>query len=80
MTARHLLDMHVRRITGFDIRLAGIWKALPALDIYAAEISAALGISEKALRRCRDIADVLDIIPTRANRPAGPANHPVMAM
>ena len=71
--------MHVRRITGFDIRLAGIWKALPALDIYAAEIAAALGVPEKTLRRCRDIADVLDIIPARFNQPAEPAGQRLLA-
>jgi len=79
MTARHFLDMQVRRITGQDIRLAGIWKALPALDSYAAEISAALGVSEIALRRCRDIADVLDLLPARFNESALPTGPTLLA-
>jgi hypothetical protein len=79
MSTRRFLDLQIQRITGHDIRLAGIWKALPDLDAYSAEISAALGIPKKTLLRCRDIADVLDLMHVRYREPAESTRQELLA-
>lgn len=61
MTSRQQLDRIALQITGQDIRLVGFWEPLPGLNDFPAEFARALGVSEGALLRCRDIVDVLDL-------------------
>ena len=74
MTARHILNATVQRLTGRDIRLMGNWDPLPDWNTRLSEISFSLGTTERQLQRCRDISDVLELInprPTDAANPAG---------
>lgn len=65
MTARHILDATIQRFTGKDIRLSGNWEPLPDCGNRLAEVADALGTSERILRSCGDIADVLELIAPR---------------
>jgi hypothetical protein len=65
MYARHIFDSTVLRITGCDIRLVGNWEPVPDWQDHAAELAAALDIPERELLRCREIADILDLIRPR---------------
>jgi len=62
MYARHIFDSTVLRITGRDTRLVGNWEPVPDWKDRGAELAAALDIPERELLRCREIADVLDLI------------------
>lgn len=62
MDARHTLNLTVQRITGTDIRHLGNWDSVPCVDTYRLELAAALQVRERELGRCRDIADLLDLI------------------
>lgn len=65
MYARHIFDSTVLRVTGQDTRLVGNWEPVPDWSGYEGEMAAALDIPERELIRCREIADVLDLIRPR---------------
>lgn len=65
MYVRHFFDSTVLRITGRDTRLVGNWEPVPDWKDRGAEVAAALDISEREFLRCREIADVLDLLRPR---------------
>jgi hypothetical protein len=75
MTARHILNATVQRLTGRDIRLMGNWDPLPDWNTRLSEISFSLGTTERQLQRCRDIADVLELVHPRQTDAANPAGQ-----
>lgn len=62
MTSRQTFDRAVLKTTGLDIRLAGNWEPLDALKLRPEDLADELGVATAALRRCRDISDVLVLI------------------
>jgi hypothetical protein len=75
MIARHLFDSTVLRLTGRDLRPAGNWEPLPDWTDCRSELAMALGLTEGELRRCREIADVLDLIKPRPNGAKEPSEQ-----
>ncbi len=64
MTSRQRLNQALLSVTGEDIRLAGNWDPLPGLADNADLLAERLNIPKPQLLRCRDIADVLDLLET----------------
>lgn len=64
MTSRQRLDQVLLSVTGEDIRLVGNWEPLPGLAGNADLLGERLNIPRQQLLRCRDIADVLDLLET----------------
>lgn len=62
MTSRQTLDRAVLKTTGLDIRLAGNWEPLESLRLQPEDLADELGVSASALRRCRDISDLIVLI------------------
>jgi hypothetical protein len=62
MTTRQRLDHAVLTATGQDIRLIGNWESLPGLPAQADAVAEQLHVDRHRLLRCRDIADILDLI------------------
>lgn len=62
MTTRQRLNQAVLSVTGEDIRLVGNWDPVPGLSGHADLLADLLNIPKFQLVRCRDIADVLDLL------------------
>ncbi len=62
MTTRQRLNQALLSVTGEDIRLIGNWDPVPGLTGHADLLADLLGIPKPQLLRCRDIADVLDLL------------------
>lgn len=63
-------------MTGEDIRLVGNWEPLPGLLDHGAVLADRLDVFPTQLLRCRDIADVVDLMERegrlKADRSEGP--------
>lgn len=73
MTTRQRLNQVVLSVTGEDIRLVGNWDPVPGLSGHADLLADLLSIPRAQLLRCRDIADVLDLL--EAGPVAGKADN-----
>lgn len=62
MTSRQRLNQEMLVTTGQDIRLVGNWEPLPELFGNDEILAERLVVPTRHLLRCRDIADVLDLI------------------
>ncbi len=68
MTTRQRLDQAVLQTTGHDIRLVGNWQSVPGLEEFGNALAESLGLPETRLRRCADIADILDLLEGQGSR------------
>lgn len=62
MTSRQRLNQALLTVTGEDIRLVGNWDPVPGVPSHADLLADVLNIPKSQLLRCRDIADVLDLL------------------
>lgn len=62
MTVRQRLDQAVLSVTGEDIRLVGNWESLSSFDNHAEQLTEQLNVPILQFMRCRDIADVLELM------------------
>lgn len=62
MTTRQQLDRAVLRACNSDIRLVGNFQPLAELRVHAEVIAEELRVDVSRLRRCRDIADIVDLM------------------
>jgi hypothetical protein len=69
MTTRQRLDHAVLTTTGQDIRLMGNWDPLPGLPGQADAVAERLQVDRQRLLRCRDIADILELLETSSVAP-----------
>ncbi len=53
-------------MSGEDIRLTGNWQPIECVQSMTAELALELGVAESRLRRCRDVAEVLELMEREA--------------